>query len=88
MKGKAHKGGCLAKSIEALMKMKEKGVFVGIWSYASRTGTDREYYKKIHEFAREIEVHNVIFFDSVLTSITSSYVNVLFNGVCENPPLT
>ena len=53
--------------IKGLKKMKAKGTFVGISSYATRTGTERGLYKKLYKLAQETGVHNVILFDSVPT---------------------
>jgi MoaA/NifB/PqqE/SkfB family radical SAM enzyme len=72
--------GLFKKATEGLMKMKERGVFVGISSYASRSGTEKEYYRKIHEFAREIGVHNVILFDSVPTGTMLKDTSEMLTG--------
>jgi MoaA/NifB/PqqE/SkfB family radical SAM enzyme len=59
--------GLFNRAIEGLKLMKEKGVMINLSSYASRTGTEQNHYKKIHQLAGEIGAHNVILFDSVPT---------------------
>jgi len=59
--------GLFDTAVEGLKRMKEKGVFVAISSYASRSGTERGMYRKLYEFARELGMHNVILFDNVPT---------------------
>ena len=61
------KPGVFEAAIKGLQRMKERGVFVGLSSYATRSGTEKGMYKKLHEFAREIGAHNVILFDGVPT---------------------
>ena len=48
------KPGVFEAAIKGLQRMKERGVFVGLSSYATRSGTEKGMYKKLHEFAREI----------------------------------
>jgi MoaA/NifB/PqqE/SkfB family radical SAM enzyme len=59
--------GLFDKGIEGLRKLKENGVFIGISSYASRSGTARGDYKKMYELARRIGAHNLVLFDNVPT---------------------
>jgi MoaA/NifB/PqqE/SkfB family radical SAM enzyme len=59
--------GIFKKAVEGLEKMKSKGVFVAISSYATRSGTERGMYKKIYTLAQELGVHNLILFDGVPT---------------------
>ncbi|MHA2392102.1 MAG: radical SAM protein [Promethearchaeota archaeon] len=54
-------------AIDGIKKMKSKGVFVGISSYATRSATERGMYKRLYSLAREIGVDNVILFDGVPT---------------------
>jgi len=59
--------GLFNKAIEGLKKVKSKGIFVGFSSYATRSGTEKGMYKKLHEFAKELKLHNIILFDCVPT---------------------
>jgi MoaA/NifB/PqqE/SkfB family radical SAM enzyme len=59
--------GLFERAVEGIKMAKERGIFVGISSYASRTGTEKGYYKKMYRFAQELEVHNLILFDAVPT---------------------
>jgi len=59
--------GLYDRAVSGLKKMKEKGVFVAISSYAGRTSTNEGMYKKMYEFAQELGVHNLILFDNVPT---------------------
>ena len=59
--------GLFESAIDGLKKMKSKGVFVGFSSYATSSGTENEIYKKLHEMAIELSLHNVILFDCVPT---------------------
>jgi MoaA/NifB/PqqE/SkfB family radical SAM enzyme len=54
-------------AIEGIKRAKEKGMFVGLSSYATRSSTKEGMYKKIHELATSLEVHNVMLFDGVPT---------------------
>jgi MoaA/NifB/PqqE/SkfB family radical SAM enzyme len=54
-------------AIQGMQRVLKKGIFVGISSYASRTGTSRGDYKKMHVFAKNLHLHNVILFDCVPT---------------------
>jgi len=54
-------------AVQGIKRMKEKGVFVGISSYATKTATERGMYKKMYELSKSIGVHNLILFDAVPT---------------------
>ncbi|MHA2130030.1 MAG: radical SAM/SPASM domain-containing protein [Promethearchaeota archaeon] len=59
--------GLFETAIEGIKKMKSKGIFVGFSSYATRSGTEKGVYKKLHELAIELGLHNIIYFDCVPT---------------------
>ena len=59
--------GLFQTALEGMKKMKSKGVFVGISSYATRTGTAVGLYKKMHQLAIESGAHNLLIFDCVPT---------------------
>jgi MoaA/NifB/PqqE/SkfB family radical SAM enzyme len=59
--------GLFDAAVRGLEKMRERGVFVAISSYASRSGTQHGMYRRMYEFAQELGVHNLILFDSVPT---------------------
>jgi MoaA/NifB/PqqE/SkfB family radical SAM enzyme len=59
--------GLFDRGLEGLRKLKENGVFIGISSYASRSGTARGDYKKMYELARRVGAHNFVLFDCVPT---------------------
>lgn len=59
--------GLFKEAIEGLMRAKSRGIFVGFSSYASRSGTEKKYYLKLHELAKNLGLHNVILFDCVPT---------------------
>ena len=59
--------GLFKTAIEGLKKVKSKGIFAGFSSYATRSGTEKGLYKKIHELAIELGLHNIILFDCVPT---------------------
>lgn len=59
--------GLFETALQGMKKMKSKGVFVGISSYATRTGTHRGLYKKMHQLAMDLGVHNLLLFDCVPT---------------------
>ncbi|MFX1454217.1 MAG: radical SAM/SPASM domain-containing protein [Promethearchaeota archaeon] len=54
-------------AIEGIKKVKEKGIFAGFSSYATRSGTERDIYKKIHELGIDLGLQNIIYFDCVPT---------------------
>ena len=53
--------------IKGIKRAKEKGIFVGFSSYATRSSTREGKYKEIHELAKQLELHNVMLFDGVPT---------------------
>jgi MoaA/NifB/PqqE/SkfB family radical SAM enzyme len=59
--------GLFDTAIEGLKRAKSQGIFAGFSSYASRTGTEKKYYLKLHELAKELKLHNFILFDCVPT---------------------
>jgi MoaA/NifB/PqqE/SkfB family radical SAM enzyme len=59
--------GLFKTAIAGIKRMKSKGVFVGLSSYATHTGTEKGMYQKIYKLAEELGVHNVILFDGVPT---------------------
>jgi MoaA/NifB/PqqE/SkfB family radical SAM enzyme len=54
-------------AIQGMKKMKSKGIFVGISSYASRTETHMGAYKRMHQLAIELRLDNLLLFDCVPT---------------------
>ncbi|MGA2977216.1 MAG: radical SAM protein [Spirochaetia bacterium] len=59
--------GLFDRAIEGALKLKSKGVLLGISSYASRTGTSRGDYRALYEVAQQIGAHTVLLFDDVPT---------------------
>ncbi len=59
--------GLFKKATEGIKKLKEKGILVGISSYATRTATDKKMYKKMYSLAQKLRVQNYILFDGVPT---------------------
>ena len=59
--------GLFDQAMNGLKLMKENGVMINLSSYASKTGTEKGHYRKVHQLAKEIGAHNVILFDSVPT---------------------
>jgi len=59
--------GIFESAVRGLKRMKSKGVFVGISSYAIRSATEKGMYKKMHRLGQELGVHNIILFDGVPT---------------------
>lgn len=59
--------GLFEAAVAGIKKMKSKGVFVGLSSYATRTATEKGMYRKLYKFAEKLGVHNVILFDGVPT---------------------
>lgn len=59
--------GLYEAAIKGLKKLKEKGVFVGLSSYAIRSNTEQGMYKKLHKLGQKLGVHNIILFDGVPT---------------------
>jgi MoaA/NifB/PqqE/SkfB family radical SAM enzyme len=54
-------------AIKGIEHMKSQGIFVGLSSYATRSGTDRGMYKKIYTLAKKLDLKNVMLFDGVPT---------------------
>jgi MoaA/NifB/PqqE/SkfB family radical SAM enzyme len=61
------KPGLFDAAVEGLKKMKSKGVFVSLSSYASRENTRNGVYKKMYKLAQDLGVHNLLLFDNVPT---------------------
>ncbi|MFX0004486.1 MAG: radical SAM protein, partial [Candidatus Hermodarchaeota archaeon] len=61
------KAGLFETAIEGIKRAKEKGIFVGFSSYATQSSTKEGQYKKIHELAKQLGLHNVMLFDGVPT---------------------
>ena len=59
--------GLFETAIKGIQRAKEKGIFVGLSSYATQTSTKEGMYKKIHELAKSLGVYNVMLFDAVPT---------------------
>ncbi len=59
--------GLFKSAINGLQKMKSKGVFVSLSSYATRSSTEKGMYKKTYKLAQKLGVHNLILFDCVPT---------------------
>jgi MoaA/NifB/PqqE/SkfB family radical SAM enzyme len=59
--------GLFETAIEGIKRAKEKGMFVGFSSYATHSSAKQGMYKKIHELAQQLELHNVMLFDAVPT---------------------
>jgi len=59
--------GLFESAIQGIKRMQSKGGFVGISSYATRSATKNEMYKKLYSLARELGVENLILFDGVPT---------------------
>ncbi|MFW9939028.1 MAG: radical SAM/SPASM domain-containing protein [Candidatus Thorarchaeota archaeon] len=59
--------GLFETAIEGIKRAKEKGIFVGFSSYATQSSTKEGKYKKIHELAKQLGLHNVMLFDAVPT---------------------
>jgi MoaA/NifB/PqqE/SkfB family radical SAM enzyme len=59
--------GLFETAIKGIKRAKEKGMFVGFSSYATQSSTKEGMYKKIHELAQRLRLHNVMLFDAVPT---------------------
>ena len=59
--------GLFETAVAGLQRLKAKGFFVGVSSYATRSTTKRDVYKRLYELAQELEVDDVILFDAVPT---------------------
>ncbi len=61
------KPGLFENAVLGLERMKSRGVFVGLSSYANRSNTDQGMYKKLHSLAQKLGAHNLLLFDAVPT---------------------
>ncbi|TFF93294.1 MAG: radical SAM protein, partial [Promethearchaeota archaeon] len=59
--------GLFEKAIQGIKNAKKEGLFVGISTYATRSGTNQKAYKKIYYLARDLGLDNVMLFDGVAT---------------------
>ena len=59
--------GLFKTALEGIKRAKEKGIYVGLSSYATQSSTKEGMYRKIHELARNLGVYNVMLFDGVPT---------------------
>ena len=59
--------GLYENAIEGIKRAKEKGIYVGLSSYATQSSTKEGMYRKIHELAKDLGVYNVMLFDGVPT---------------------
>ncbi|MHA2006956.1 MAG: radical SAM/SPASM domain-containing protein [Promethearchaeota archaeon] len=59
--------GLFDSAVNGIKKMKSRGIFVGLSSYATHSATEEGMYRKLYKFAEELGVHNVILFDGVPT---------------------
>ncbi|MFW9897884.1 MAG: radical SAM/SPASM domain-containing protein [Candidatus Thorarchaeota archaeon] len=57
--------GLFESAMNGLQKIKSKGVFVGLSSYATRSATINGMYKKMYNLAQELGTKNLILFDCV-----------------------
>jgi len=56
-------------ALNGIRLAKEKGMFVGLSSYATQSTTKEGKYKEIYILAKELGLHNVMLFDAVPTGI-------------------
>jgi len=61
--------GLFEKGVEGLQKLKERGVFIALSSYATRSGTEKGMYKEMYELGRRLGVQNLVLFDNVPTGM-------------------
>jgi len=59
--------GLFESAIQGIKRMKSKGGYVGISSYATRSATQKGVYKKLYSLARNLGIENFILFDAVPT---------------------
>lgn len=59
--------GLFETAIEGIKRVKKKGMFACFSSYATRSGTERGVYKRLHELAIDLGLKNIIYFDCVPT---------------------
>ncbi len=61
------KEGLFEAAIKGIKKMKDRGGFVGMSSYATRSSTEKGMYKKLYLLGKKLGVENLILFDAVPT---------------------
>ena len=61
------KDGLFKSAIKGIKRMKDRGGFVGISSYATRSSTQKGMYRKLYLLGRKLGVENLILFDAVPT---------------------
>ena len=59
--------GLFEEAIEGIKRVQSKGMFAGFSGYATRSGTERGLYKKLHKLATDLDLKNIIYFDCVPT---------------------
>jgi MoaA/NifB/PqqE/SkfB family radical SAM enzyme len=59
--------GLFKTAIEGIKRVQSKGIFAGFSGYATRSGTERGLYKKLHKLATDLGLKNIIYFDCVPT---------------------
>ncbi|TXT64119.1 MAG: Antilisterial bacteriocin subtilosin biosynthesis protein AlbA [Promethearchaeota archaeon] len=59
--------GLFDSAIEGIKRMKAKGIFAGISSYATKSGTKQKNYQKVYKLAYELDLDNLMLFDGVPT---------------------
>ncbi|MFX1554268.1 MAG: radical SAM protein, partial [Promethearchaeota archaeon] len=59
--------GLFETAIEGIKRVQSKGIFGGFSGYATRSGTERGLYKKLHKLASDLGLKNIIYFDCVPT---------------------
>ncbi|MFX1469614.1 MAG: radical SAM/SPASM domain-containing protein [Promethearchaeota archaeon] len=59
--------GLFETAIEGIKRVKSKGIFAGFSGYATRSGTKKGMYKKLHKLAADLGLKNIIYFDCVPT---------------------
>jgi MoaA/NifB/PqqE/SkfB family radical SAM enzyme len=59
--------GLFETAIEGIKRVASKGIFAGFSGYATRSGTERGLYRKLHKLAMDLDLKNIIYFDCVPT---------------------
>jgi len=59
--------GLFETAIEGIKRVQSKGIFAGFSGYATRSGTEKGMYKKLHQLAIDLDLKNIIYFDCVPT---------------------
>ena len=57
--------GVFETAVNGLQKLKSKGVFVGLSSYATRSATVKGMYKKMYQLSKKLGTKNLMLFDGV-----------------------